>query len=1066
MSGAGAGAADGSVDGGRLRLQILGPVRVWRGDVELDTGPRQQSRLLAILLARAGRPVGARQLIEMIWGQSAPPSALNTLHKYVGALRHLLEPDLPPRRTGHYLQRRGEGYLCTAGPDTLDLVAFRTLLSQARVALAHQRYRPALDTYVEALGLWRGSAGTGADDGPAAPVFTPVTAEFLDAAVAAAALAGTLGRPNLVLPALRLGSTIDPLHEPVQASLISALGAAGQQAEALSVYRTLRARLAEELGVDPSPMLVAAHARVLGQAEPPLAGRRPVRRPAAPPAPSVGLVGRAHELVLLSAAVESAAAGTAAVVVVEGEPGIGKTRLLEEIGVRAGQREALVVWGRCAEGDGAPTMWPWVQVIRAIVRELRPALRAERLTGELHHLDEPGESALVSPVLPDSGAKFRLFEQVVSLVGEVADGRPVVLLIDDLQWADPVSVQMFGHLGARLPGRTAVFGALRDRAPAPGPDLVQMLAGVSRLPRSLRVRLDPLAPDEVAELVERENGGALGGAVARQIYLRTAGNPFFVRELSRFLADGAGGAGDAASRPNVPSTVMDVVRQRISGLDEEARHLLQVAAVIGSDVDLDVLASAIGVDEQSCLDRLEPLEGLGLIAPPIDPRQVRFAHDIVRESVVQSTPRRSLASMHLHVADALERAKAADEIAVERFAHHLWAAGPLAEPARTADALICAGRAAAAKSAFEAADRLLQSAAQLARRAGLAEVELSALAHLTAVVGMRSGYVGSGLDLLRRAEQLARGLGRQREAADLLFSRWAAHSQGIRLDRAAPLARRLLEQGEASTDPMVRAYGWSAWGIHQWDLGNIGEAFRYLGRANAVILEDREGTGEAPLRRDLQLLWPVMLALMTALHGDVAAARSLFDTLEVDAEDDPYAITVWAAFSVVTAAVAGDPAWALRAAERGIAVDPEYSFVFLGGYQRLARCWARAISGDDPVGAATEAEAIIGAVLLDPPRSGLATWYGLLAEMLLAAGLPSRAAEALDRADESLETHGQRYPEGLLLYLRAKVQQSQGDPAVDVRATAERARSLSVAREAHLFAQRAETLVAEMTRSG
>ena len=129
----------------------------------------------------------------------------------------------------------------------------------------------------------------------------------------------------------------------------------------------------------------------------------------------------------------------------------------------------------------------------------------------------------------------------------------------------------------------------------------------------------------------------------------------------------------------------------MSGLDEDTRYLLQVAAIIGSDVDLGVLARAVGIDEQTCLNRLEPLEGLGLIAPAADPRVVRFAHDIVRESVVESTPRRSVPSMHLRVADALEHGKAADDVAVERFAHHLWAAGPLADPTRTADALICAG---------------------------------------------------------------------------------------------------------------------------------------------------------------------------------------------------------------------------------------------------------------------------------------------------------------------------------------------------------------------------------------
>lgn len=1051
-----------TVGGDQVRLQILGPLRVWRDDVELETGPRQQARLLALLLARAGRPVSAGELIDMIWGEGAPPSALNTLHKYVGALRHLLEPGLPARRNGSYLQRRGDGYLCTAGPDTLDLVAFRTFVDEARVALAHQRYEQALDSFVTALALWRGPAGAGADDGIGASVFSTVNAEFLDAAVAAAALSVSLGRTDLVLPALRLATTIDPLHEPVQASLVSALGAAGQQAEALAVYRTVRERLVEELGVDPSPMLMAAHARVLGQALPPTAGPRVLAHRAAPPASLADMVGRAEEFAVLAAAVDAAITGGTAVVVVEGEPGIGKTRILEAIAGRAGQLDAVVVWGRCVEGNGAPTMWPWVQIIRAIVDELPPTSRGERLPGELRHLTEPGDGVLVSPVLPDSGSRFRLFEQVVTMIGDVAARRPVILVIDDMQWADLVSLQMFDHFATRTPAGIAMIGALRDRAPMPGSDLVQTLAEVSRVRRHRRIRLDALTPDEVVELVHRENGLTLEPAAASSIFSRTAGNPFFVKELSRLLAHGRD-VGLAENRKHLPSTVVDVVRHRISGLDEDARHLLQVAAIIGSDVDLGVLSRAVGIDEQTCLNRLDPLEGLGLIAPAADPRVIRFAHDIVRESVVESTPRRSVPSMHLRVADALEHGKAADDLTVERFAHHLWAAGPLADPSRTADALICAGTTAAAKSAFEAADRLLQSAAQIARRAGLADVELSALSHLTAVVGMRSGYVGSALDLLQRAEQLARELGREREAADLLFSRWAAHSQGIRLDRAAPLARRLLEQGEASADQMVRAYGWSAWGIHQWDVGNIGEAFRYLGRANSTGLQALPGGGDDPLRRDLQLLWPVMFAMMTALHGDVAASRSRFDELEVNAEDDPYAITVWAAFSVVTAALAGDPVWASRAADRGIAVDPEYSFVFLGGYQRLARCWARAVTGDDPAGAAAEAEAIIGAVLLDPPRSGLAAWYGLLAEMLLAAELPARAAEALARAEESLDAHGQRYPEGLLLLLRAQVQQARGEPGAAVRATAERARVLSIEREAHLFAHRSEVMLSEMT---
>ncbi len=199
---------------------------------------------------------------------------------------------------------------------------------------------------------------------------------------------------------------------------------------------------------------------------------------------------------------------------------------------------------------------------------------------------------------------------------------------------------------------------------------------------------------------------------------------------------------------------------------------------------------------------MEPLEALGLFEPLRgDPFSFRFAHDLVRESVAWSTSTLVVPRLHLRVAEALERATVGDDPVVERLAHHLWAAGPLADPARTAAALVRAGRCAGAKSALEAAARQLRLAAEVARAAGLAELELSALSLFIAVDGMRAGYVGSAPDLLERAEHLARDLGREREAADFLFSRWAAYSQGIQLDRAGRLARRLLEAGRGLRRP-------------------------------------------------------------------------------------------------------------------------------------------------------------------------------------------------------------------------------------------------------------------------
>ncbi|WP_020572321.1 AAA family ATPase [Parafrankia discariae] len=1126
--------------GGQLCLQILGPLRLWRDGAELDAGPRQQAYLLALLLARAGRPTSTSELIDLIWDDDVPASAVNILQKYVGALRRLLEPTLPTRGTGSYLLRRGGGYLFAAGPDLLDVVAFRELVAAAQERLARQDLDGALDRYTEALGCWHGPAGDGLAHGSGATsVFAALNGEFFDACVAAAELAVAVARsqPGRVLAPLRLAAGMAPLHETVQASLALTLAAAGQQAEALSVLRTVRDRLAEELGIDPGPALRAAHLRVLGQppastastasadtadtagatasagadsangandtdstgtaeaagvtgatggappgqpptGPPPLVGRAgetPAGRPWVP-APGTahtdGLIGRGEELATLRHAVDAAFAGGAGLVVVEGEPGVGKTRLLEEAGAEADRRGALVVWGGCLEGDGTPSMWPWVQAVGVVLDGLPAAARDEWHAGELGRLVEPRgtvPSAPVvadTPVLPDSGAQFRLFERVVALVGQVAARRPVVLVVDDLQWADVASLQMFSHLAARLPDSTTVIGALRDRVPVSGSELSRMLAAASRLSRHRRIRLGPLGPTEVAELVHRETGQVPGSGVVRGIHARTAGNPFFVRELARFLAEGGDITEDAVARAGVPSTVRDVVRDRMAGLDDDARGLVQIAALIGREVDLGLLASVSDLAVQTCIDRLEPLDALGLFEPaPGNPFSFRFAHDLVRESVVRTTAPARATRLHLRVADALERSGADGESVAERLAHHLWAAGPLADPARTAGALERAGRRAAAKSAFDAAARQLVSAARVARTAHLAELELSALSQLTAAVGMRSGYVGSTADLLERAEHLARGLGREREAADFLFSRWAACSQGIQLDQAGRLARRLLEESEMSTDPVVRAYGRHAWGIHQWDVGDIGEAVRYLSQSNSIVRDGLAQREEDPLRHDLQLLSPVMLALNTALHGDVDGARVLLKRLETTAGDDSYAITVWAAFAVTVAALAGDPAWALRAAERGIAVDPEFSFVFLGSYQRLARCWARAVAGEDPAGAAAEAERIIIAALLDPPRSGLATWYGLLAEMWLAAGRPAEAAAALDRADSVLDTYGQRYPEGLVLLLRARLAQARGEPAAAVRAAAERARALSTEREAHLFAHRAEELLAGLERA-
>ncbi|MFI1990854.1 BTAD domain-containing putative transcriptional regulator [Actinoplanes sp. NPDC020271] len=329
---------------GAPSFQILGPLRFRRDGAEQEIGPPQQSHVLALLLAGAGRPVSAGELIDMVWGEEAPMSALNILHKYVGSLRRLLEPALLPRETGAYLLRRGNGYALAADPDAVDLSRFRHLVRSARAEQAAGRPAEALDHYTEALRLWQGSTAESLPPGPATtPIAIALDEEFYAACGRAAVLAAELGRPGRVLPALRMAARMAPLHEQVRADLIGALAADGQQAEALAAFEGIRNLLAEDLGIDPGPVLREAHRRVLRRPAAPGAAAlvRPARPAQLPPA-LPAFVGRAEELAALTGRLAESRTSPM-IVALHGVGGVGKSTLATQF--------AHLVAGRFPDGQ-------------------------------------------------------------------------------------------------------------------------------------------------------------------------------------------------------------------------------------------------------------------------------------------------------------------------------------------------------------------------------------------------------------------------------------------------------------------------------------------------------------------------------------------------------------------------------------------------------------------------------------------------------------------------------------------------------------------------------------------
>ncbi|GAB7101917.1 BTAD domain-containing putative transcriptional regulator [Streptomyces phaeofaciens JCM 4814] len=333
-----------------VQFSVLGPVRVWRDGIELSLGPKQQRLILAALLARPGRSVSLEELVELLWDGSPPASAANAVHRHVGTLRRLLQPELSARVPGRWLVRQGGGYLLRVSASSLDLLAFRSLMEQARAMTRADRQAEAVGLFTTALGLWQGRAGADLDlVADTYPGFVVLEHEYVSAVREAAEVGLNANRAAAVLPFLRQAAERNPLDEAVQAQLMMVLAADGKQAEAMASYEALRLRLADELGVDPGAELRTAYHHILHQqvtaaplSQPTDASGPPVLegtsavpgvriasaaplRPAQLPADLMGFTGRREILQRAKNVAQETTGAALRILAIDGIPGIGKT---------------------------------------------------------------------------------------------------------------------------------------------------------------------------------------------------------------------------------------------------------------------------------------------------------------------------------------------------------------------------------------------------------------------------------------------------------------------------------------------------------------------------------------------------------------------------------------------------------------------------------------------------------------------------------------------------------------------------------------------------------------------
>ena len=349
--------------------------------------------------------------------------------------------------------------------------------------------------------------------------------------------------------------------------------------------------------------------------------------------------------------------------------------------------------------------------------ELAPELAS--LAVATSRVDGAGTDEAAAPITDRT--RFQLFDAVTGLIAQISADKQLMFVLDDLQWADPASLQLLTFVACQLVDRPVLLACtVRQLEVGRNDAVVEALAALSRAPGTRRIFLRGLADTATAELVEVASGQTVDPGVAAAIQERAEGNPFFATELARLVVAERGGAdalGAVAAGGDVPSGVRDVVRRRIALLPDATVALLQVAAVIGRDVELDLLTAASGDAVDSVLDAIEPAVVHRLLAPvPDRPATFRFSHALVREVVADDVSALRRARIHLSVADALELTAGDLEDAAEILAAHLWAAAAIGVGQRAAEALERAADVAVRRYAFEAAEGMLERAIQLRTR--------------------------------------------------------------------------------------------------------------------------------------------------------------------------------------------------------------------------------------------------------------------------------------------------------------------------------------------------------------
>jgi DNA-binding SARP family transcriptional activator/tetratricopeptide (TPR) repeat protein/DNA-binding transcriptional regulator YiaG len=907
-----------------LHLKILGPVEAWRDGARVGLGEPRQRAVLGLLALNPDVAVHRETFIDTVWGDDPPESAAQMLQAYVSRLRRILDPGRAPRDPQGLLVSGGTCYRLRVTGDQLDLLDFGQLVGRARAAASAGEPGAACDAYEQALALWRGEPVSDVDALRGHPAALQVSRACAAVVLEYTDLADQVGRADHALGYLADLAAREPLNEKVCARLMRTFATLGQQAAALHAYEGLRLRLDEQLGVLPGPELAEAHLRVLRQEVPSAdaetatghpgltptgagqedrgggtAGRPPGSFPggesetawsAGGLAGTCALIGRDGELAMLVRLMGEVAAGRGNSLLIEGEPGIGKSALVRAALAEAADVGCEVFWGAGDELGQALPLLPLLEGLRvrepsttprrnAIVRLLRGEMAADRGTD-------------VSAVLA---------EQLLALVAEQCAVQPTILVIDDLQWADQASVTLWGRL-ARSARQVPLLliGIMR-----PVPQRDDLLALRRAVGDAARLQLTGLTEATVAELVAVLVGGNPDAKLLR-LAGGAAGNPLYITELVAALTRSSGvtitGAGAAElTSGSAPSSLSAAIADRLGFVSPLVREVLRAAALLGVDFAVRDVAVVLGRGVADLIPAVDAALAAGLLAE--SGNGLRFRHPLIRAALYDEMPEPVRVAWHRDAGRALAEAGLPPDRVARQLLRAVGGPGGASEPmdewildwlARTAELLVSqAPRAAAgllrqavANSPVGSAqhDRLVgrladalyrvgdaAEAEQVANRALVHAVEPDLLVDLHWTLAQCRIQAGRSAESLATLNQALAAPGiSARHRARLLVLTARTHSYFGQLETAARVATAALAAASEAGD------NWAiGWALHVLTIvatmqGQTTDALPLFDRALAVTQANPALTD---LRLLLQINQAVALGDLDRYEDAFAAAR-------------------------------------------------------------------------------------------------------------------------------------------------------------------------------------------------